>query len=141
MSDKRVLTIANHLGSVGGTEPAELAIFRNLAERGWTVDRLLRQPGGPPVGLESAGYDDDENQASIPTRFFSCRLELLGTISGAISGSVTRRRRSFTSTMPAMSRIGTRDRRNGTCTGGGAPARPAAIPPAALADMRLDPPD
>jgi len=42
---KRVLTTANHLGSIGGTETAQLAIFRALAERGWQVHVLYVSAG------------------------------------------------------------------------------------------------
>ena len=45
MTDRRVLTFADHLGSVGGTEAAQLAIFRVLAARGWDVDLFYQSLG------------------------------------------------------------------------------------------------
>ena len=42
---KRVLTVADHLGSIGGTEAGQLAIFRGLVERGWEVHLLYVSRG------------------------------------------------------------------------------------------------
>src|SRR5580692_7820805 len=85
MSDKRVLTIANHLGSVGGTESAQLAIFRNLAERGWAVDLLYVTRGDYWSDWKALATTTTQIRASIPTRT-SPAASSIGTISGAISG-------------------------------------------------------
>ncbi len=86
MSDKRILTIANHLGSVGGTESAQLAIFRNLAERGWAVDLLYVSQGDYWSEWKALAATTTQIQASIPTRV-SPIASTTGTISGAISGT------------------------------------------------------
>ena len=86
MSDKRVLTIANHLGSVGGTESAQLAIFRNLAERGWAVDLLYVSQGDYWSEWKALATTTTQIRASIPTRS-SPAASSIGTISGAISGT------------------------------------------------------
>ena len=100
MSDKRVLTIANHLGSVGGTESAQLAIFQNLAERGWEVDLLYVSQGNYWLEWKALATTTTQIRASIPTRS-SPAASSMGTIRGAISGR-GRRRRSSMSTMPGM---------------------------------------
>ncbi len=41
----QILTIADHLGAVGGTEVAQVAIFEGLAARGWAVDLLYVSQG------------------------------------------------------------------------------------------------
>jgi glycosyltransferase involved in cell wall biosynthesis len=86
MNDKRVLTIANHLGSVGGTESAQLAIFRNLAERGWAVDLLYVTRGDYWSEWRALATNTTQIRASIPTRS-SPVASSIGTISGAISGT------------------------------------------------------
>lgn len=45
MPPTRILTFAGHLGSVGGTETAQLTIFEVLAARGWAIDLLYRSWG------------------------------------------------------------------------------------------------
>jgi glycosyltransferase involved in cell wall biosynthesis/LmbE family N-acetylglucosaminyl deacetylase len=85
MSDKRVLTIADHLGSVGGTESAQLAIFQNLAERGWAVDLLYVSQGDYWSEWKALATTTTQIQASIPTRS-SPAASSIGSISGAISG-------------------------------------------------------
>jgi glycosyltransferase involved in cell wall biosynthesis len=41
----RVLTIADHLGAVGGAEIAQVSVVEGLAAAGWTVDLLYRTKG------------------------------------------------------------------------------------------------
>jgi glycosyltransferase involved in cell wall biosynthesis len=41
----RILTIADHLGALGGTETAQVAIFEGLAARGWRVALLYVSAG------------------------------------------------------------------------------------------------
>src|SRR5450755_385512 len=36
----RVLTIADHLGALGGAETAQVSVIEGLAAAGWTVDLL-----------------------------------------------------------------------------------------------------
>jgi glycosyltransferase involved in cell wall biosynthesis len=86
MSEKRVLTIANHLGSVGGTESAQLAIFQNLAERGWAVDLLYVSQGDYWSEWKALATTTTQIRASTPTRS-SPAASSVGTISGAISGT------------------------------------------------------
>ena len=86
MSDKRVLTIANHLGSVGGTESAQLAIFRNLAERGWAVHLLYVSRGDYWSEWKALATTTTQIQASLPVRS-SPVASSIGTIWGAISGT------------------------------------------------------
>jgi glycosyltransferase involved in cell wall biosynthesis len=86
MRDKRVLTIANHLGSVGGTESAQLAIFRNLAERGWAVDLLYVSRGDYWSEWKALATTTTQIRASLPTRS-SPVVSSIGTIRGAISGT------------------------------------------------------
>ena len=86
MSAKRVLTIANHLGSVGGTESAQLAIFRNLAERGWAVDLLYVSQGDYWSEWQALATTTTQIRASTPIRS-SPAASIVGTISGAISGT------------------------------------------------------
>lgn len=45
MKTRRIVTFANHLGSIGGTEKAQLEIFRGLSERGWDVHLLYVSRG------------------------------------------------------------------------------------------------
>lgn len=45
MTRRRIVTFANNLGPVGGTEIAQLEIFRGLSERGWDVHLLYVSPG------------------------------------------------------------------------------------------------
>ncbi len=45
VTGRHVLTLADRLASVGGTEAAQLAIFEGLAGRGWRVDLLYRAGG------------------------------------------------------------------------------------------------
>jgi glycosyltransferase involved in cell wall biosynthesis len=83
--EKRVLTIANHLGSVGGTETAQLAIFRALAERGWAVHLLYVSRGDFWPEWEALAATTTQIRASIPTRS-SPAGSSLATIAGAIAG-------------------------------------------------------
>ena len=85
MSNKRVLTIANHLGSVGGTESAQLAIFRKLTERGWAVDLLYVSQGDYWSEWKALATTTTQIRASSPIRS-SPAASSIGTISGAISG-------------------------------------------------------
>jgi glycosyltransferase involved in cell wall biosynthesis len=86
VTDQRVLTIANHLGSVGGTESAQLAIFRSLAERGWVVDLLYVSQGDYWSEWKALATTTTRIRASIPTRS-SPAASSIGTIRGAISGT------------------------------------------------------
>ena len=86
MSDKRVLTIANHLGSVGGSESAQLAIFRNLAERGWAVDLLYVSQGDYWSEWKALATTTTQIRASTPVRS-SPGASTVGTIGAAISGA------------------------------------------------------
>jgi glycosyltransferase involved in cell wall biosynthesis len=86
VSDKRVLTIANHLGSVGGSESAQLSIFQNLAERGWTVDLLYLSQGDYWPEWNALATTTTQIRASLPTRS-SPVVSSIGTIRGAISGT------------------------------------------------------
>lgn len=68
MSSKRVLTIAEHLGSVGGTESAQLALFQGLARRGWEVHLLYVSPGDLWPAWEALATSATQIRASLPLR-------------------------------------------------------------------------
>ena len=64
----RVLTIGDHLGSIGGTESAQLAIFQGLADRGWEVHLLYVSRGDFWPEWESLAATTTKIGASLPTR-------------------------------------------------------------------------
>ncbi len=64
----RVLTIGDHLGSIGGTESAQLAIFQGLAERGWEVHLLYVSRGDNWAEWASLAATTTKVGASLPTR-------------------------------------------------------------------------
>ena len=68
MSARRVLTIGDHLGSIGGTESAQLAIFQSLAERGWEVHLLYVSRGDTWAEWKSLAATTTAIGASLPTR-------------------------------------------------------------------------
>jgi glycosyltransferase involved in cell wall biosynthesis len=84
VSHKRVLTIANHLGSVGGSEAAQLSIFRGLSERGWAVHVLYVSPGDF-FAEWSAFATTTQIRASIPSRS-SPIASSVDVVLGAIAG-------------------------------------------------------
>jgi glycosyltransferase involved in cell wall biosynthesis len=68
MNDKRILTIANHLGSIGGTESAQLAIFQGLAEREWEIDLLYVSAGDLWPEWQKLAASTTQIRASLPSR-------------------------------------------------------------------------
>ena len=70
MSPKRVLTVADHLGSVGGTESAQLEIFRGLARRGWEVHLLYVSRGDYWPQWDALAATTTKIGASLPSRSF-----------------------------------------------------------------------
>jgi len=68
MSPKRVLTVADHLGSVGGTESAQLEIFRGLARRGWEVHLLYVSRGDYWPQWDALAATTTKVGASLPSR-------------------------------------------------------------------------
>jgi glycosyltransferase involved in cell wall biosynthesis len=85
MSDKRVLTIANHLGSVGGSESAQLAIFQGLAESGWEIHLLFVSRGDLWPEWKSLAAKTTQIRASLPTRLSPVSSTMAG-IGAAIAG-------------------------------------------------------
>jgi len=85
MTKKRVLTIANHLGSVGGTEAAQLVVFRGLVERGWEVHLLYVSRGDYWPAWRELAATATQIRASLPDRAkpFSSSLGVLG---GSLAG-------------------------------------------------------
>jgi glycosyltransferase involved in cell wall biosynthesis len=81
---KRVVTIANQLGSVGGTETAQLAIFRGLTECGWAV-HLLYVSQGDFLAEWSAFATTTQIRASLPSRS-SPVASSIAVVGGAIAG-------------------------------------------------------
>ncbi len=68
MTDRRVLTFANHLGSVGGTEAAQLAILRGLTARGWDVDLFYQSLGDYWPSWQAFVKTSTKVTNSLPTR-------------------------------------------------------------------------
>jgi glycosyltransferase involved in cell wall biosynthesis len=68
MTDRRVLTFANHLGSVGGTEAAQLAISRVLAGHGWDVDLFYQSDGDYWPSWREFVWRATEVSGSVPDR-------------------------------------------------------------------------
>ncbi|MGH9205204.1 MAG: glycosyltransferase family 4 protein [Acidimicrobiales bacterium] len=68
MTAKRVLTLGDHLGSIGGTEAAQLAVFQGLARRGWEVHLLYVSRGDFWPEWQSLAATATEIGASLPTR-------------------------------------------------------------------------
>src|SRR5665213_3204275 len=86
MSDKRVLTIANHLGSIGGTESAQLAIFQGLADRGWEIHLLFVTQGDLWPEWKSIAAAPTQIRASLPTRRSPVSSTMAG-IGAALAGT------------------------------------------------------
>jgi glycosyltransferase involved in cell wall biosynthesis len=84
VTQKRVVTIANHVGSVGGTETAQLAILRGLSEYGWAV-HLLYVSQGNLLEEWSAFASTTQIRASIPSRS-SPAASSIGVVGGAVAG-------------------------------------------------------
>jgi len=85
MSDKRVLTVADHLGSIGGTESAQLAIFGELAARGWEIHLLYRSRGDFWPQWEELAATSTRIRASLPSPS-SPVSTTLGALHGAVAG-------------------------------------------------------
>ncbi len=88
MNDKRVLTVANHLGSVGGTEAAQLVVFRGLVERGWEVHLLYVSRGDFWPAWKELAASTTQIRASLPDPSSPVR-STIGTIEGALKGMRT----------------------------------------------------
>ncbi len=69
MSDyRRLLTFADHLGSVGGTQAAQLAIFAGLSDSGWQVDLFYQDIGDYWDRWQSFASSMTRVRATLPTR-------------------------------------------------------------------------
>jgi glycosyltransferase involved in cell wall biosynthesis len=82
---KRVLTIADHLGSIGGTEAGQLAIFRGLAERGWEVHLLYVTRGDFWPAWKELATTTTQIGASLPSSA-SPLTSSISSIDGAVKG-------------------------------------------------------
>lgn len=85
---KRVLTVADHLGSIGGTEAGQLAIFRGLVERGWEVHLLYVSRGDFWPAWEELATTTTQIGASLP-RSASPFTSSISTLGGALKGMRT----------------------------------------------------
>lgn len=85
---KRVLTVADHLGSIGGTEAGQLAIFRGLVERGWEAHLLYVSKGDFWPAWKELAATTTQIGASLPspTSPFSSSIS---TVDGALKGMRT----------------------------------------------------
>jgi glycosyltransferase involved in cell wall biosynthesis len=63
-----LLTFADHLGSVGGTEASQLAILRALADHGWDVDLFYQSIGDHWPSWQSFVSQTTEVRGSLPAR-------------------------------------------------------------------------
>src|SRR3974390_1928105 len=82
--DGQVLTTANHLGSVGGTETAQLAIFRALANVGWKV-RVLYVSAGDLWAEWHRFASTTHVGATLPSRM-SPLSSSVGTLQAVLAG-------------------------------------------------------
>jgi glycosyltransferase involved in cell wall biosynthesis len=82
---KRVLTIADHLGSIGGTEAGQLAIFRGLVERDWEVHLLYVTRGDFWPAWKELAATTTQIGASLP-RSASPLTSSISTFDGALKG-------------------------------------------------------
>ncbi len=85
MSGHRLVTVAGHLGSVGGTEAAQLAIFTELAGRGWEIHLLYASRGDYWARWEELATTTTQIRASLPSPSAPV-ASTLGTIHGALAG-------------------------------------------------------
>jgi glycosyltransferase involved in cell wall biosynthesis len=85
---KRVLTIADHLGSIGGTEAGQLAIFRGLVERGWEVHLLYVSKGDFWPAWKDLAASTTQIGASLPSSA-SPFTSSISTLEGALKGMRT----------------------------------------------------
>ena len=85
---KRVLTIADHLGSIGGTEGGQLAIFRGLVERGWEVHLLYVSRGDFWPAWQELAATTTQIGASLPSPA-SPLTSSISTLEGALKGMRT----------------------------------------------------
>ena len=82
---KRVLTIADHLGSIGGTEAGQLAIFRGLVERDWEVHLLYVTRGDFWPAWKELAATTTQIGASLPSSA-SPLTSSISTFDGALKG-------------------------------------------------------
>ena len=82
---KRVLTVADHLGSIGGTEAGQLAIFRGLVERGWEVHLLYVSRGDFWPAWKELAATTTQIGASLPSRS-SPLTSSFSTLEGTLRG-------------------------------------------------------
>lgn len=83
------MTFANHLGSVGGSETAQLGIFRELAERGWEVHLLYVSTGDYWPEWRSFVASATQIRASLPTHRQPLATSV-GVLRAAASAAVAR---------------------------------------------------
>lgn len=88
MRRKRVLTIADHLGSIGGTEAGQLAIFRGLVERDWEVHLLYVSRGDFWPAWKELAATTTQIGASLPSSA-SPFTSSISTLEGALKGMRT----------------------------------------------------
>jgi len=85
MAGKRILTVADHLGSVGGTERAQLEICRGLAQRGWDIHLLYVSEGDYGPDWRSLATTTQRIGASLPSRAAPV-ASTVGAVRAAVAG-------------------------------------------------------
>ena len=82
---KRILTIASHLGSVGGSESAQLRIFQGLAQRGWDIHLLYASAGDFWPQWKELASTVTRVRASLPETTAPV-ASTLGTVGAVLAG-------------------------------------------------------
>ena len=85
MNRHRLVTVAGHLGSIGGTESAQLAIFTELAARGWEIHLLYASRGDYWARWKELAATTTQIRASLPSPSAPV-ASTLGVIHGALAG-------------------------------------------------------
>ncbi len=90
LRQQRVLTIARHLGAIGGSEVAQANVMEGLAARGWSVDLLYVEPGDLWPKWESFANRTERIRASWPEKATPLRsgVATLGAVASALSSNV-----------------------------------------------------
>lgn len=85
----RILTLANHVGSVGGLERHQLEVCRGLAQRGHEIHLLYQEPGDFLLAWQAFAASTVRIDASLPRRA-TLLSSSLGTASAVRAGATRR---------------------------------------------------
>lgn len=82
----RILTLANHTGSVGGLERHQLMVCRGLAERGHLIELMYQTAGSFAQDWDKFVRGSDRIEASMPARSrpFSSSAQMAKAIVGGL---------------------------------------------------------